>query len=48
MNGMHFYTLQAEVSLSFSVYEVVLVACLSRSWKQTNHATDKPRERLQS
>ena len=28
----------------FSVYEVVRVACLSHR-KQTNYATDKPRER---
>ena len=37
--------------LSAVSVEVVRVACLSRSWfvyacKQTNYATDKPRERL--
>ena len=40
------YSLRAEVlsCMVFSVYEVVRVACLSHR-KQTNYATDKPRER---
>ena len=37
--------------MAFSVYEVIRVACLSRSWfltgsKQTNYARDNPREWL--
>ena len=31
--------------MAFSVYEVIRVACLSHC-KQTNHAIDRPRERL--